>query len=30
MGIEFVVHEEVDGVGVIVVEGVKAGTECTG
>ena len=28
--IEFVVHEEVDGVGVVVVEGLKAGTECAG
>lgn len=30
MGIDFVVHEKVDGVGVIVVEGLKAGTEATG
>ena len=30
MSIEFVVHEEVDGVGVVVVEDLKAGTECTG
>ena len=27
---EFLVHEEGDGVGVIVVEGIKAGTELTG
>ena len=30
MSIDFVVHEEGDGVGVVVVEGLKAGTECTG
>lgn len=30
MSIEFVVHEEVDGVGVVVVEGLKAGTDTTG
>ena len=28
--IHFVVHEEGDGVGVVVVEGVKAGQELTG
>ena len=28
--IQFVVHEEGDGVGVVVVEGVKAGQELTG
>ena len=28
--IHFVVHEDGDGVGVVVVEGVKAGTELTG
>ncbi|MEG2172460.1 MAG: UxaA family hydrolase [Desulfovibrionaceae bacterium] len=30
MSIEFVVHEAGDGVGVVVVEGLKAGQECTG
>jgi len=30
MAIDFVVHEEGDGVGVVAVEGLKAGTECTG
>ncbi|MDR3320002.1 MAG: flagellar biosynthesis protein FlgA, partial [Desulfovibrio sp.] len=30
MSIDFVVHEEADGVGVVVVEGIKAGAECTG
>lgn len=30
MGIDFVIHEKVDGVGVVVVEGLKAGQECTG
>ena len=30
MSIEFVVHEEVDGVGVVVVEGLKAGADCVG
>ena len=30
MSIDFVVHEEGDGVGVVVVEGLKAGTDCTG
>lgn len=30
MSIDFVVHEEGDGVGVVVVEGLKAGTEAAG
>lgn len=30
MSIEFIVHEEIDGVGVIVVEGLKTGRECNG
>jgi (2R)-sulfolactate sulfo-lyase subunit alpha len=30
MSIHFVVHEDGDGVGVIVVEGIKAGQELTG
>lgn len=30
MSIEFIVHEEVDGVGVVVVEGLKAGTDGNG
>lgn len=30
MSIDFVIHEKNDGVGVVVVEGLKAGTECTG
>lgn len=30
MAIDFVVHEEADGVGVVVVEGLKSGTECVG
>ncbi len=30
MSIDFVIHEEADGVGVVVVEGLKAGKECTG
>ncbi len=30
MSIDFVVHEEADSVGVVVVEGLKAGAECTG
>lgn len=30
MGIDFVVHEKADGVGVVVVEGLKANQECTG
>lgn len=30
MSIEFIVHEEGDGVGVVVVEGLKAGTEVNG
>ena len=30
MSIEFVVHEEADGVGVVVIEGMKAGAECAG
>jgi (2R)-sulfolactate sulfo-lyase subunit alpha len=30
MGIDFVVHEEADGVGVIVVEGLPAGAEAAG
>ena len=30
MSIEFIVHEEGDGVGVVVVEGLKAGTEANG
>ncbi len=30
MSIDFVVHEEGDGVGVVVVEGLKAGKEATG
>jgi len=30
MSIDFVVHEEVDSVGVVVVEGLKAGKDATG
>lgn len=30
MSTQFIVHEEADGVGVVVVEGLKAGTECNG
>lgn len=30
MGIDFVVHEQGDGVGVVVVEDLKKGKECTG
>lgn len=30
MSIDFVVHEEADGVGVVVVEGIKSGQDCTG
>lgn len=30
MSIEFVIHEEADGVGVVVVEGLKAEQECSG
>ena len=30
MSIEFLVHEEADGVGVVVVEGLQAGTKCNG
>ncbi len=30
MSIDFIMHEESDGVGVVVVEGLKAGQECTG
>ena len=30
MGVDFVVHEKGDGVGVVVVEGLKKGQECTG
>jgi (2R)-sulfolactate sulfo-lyase subunit alpha len=30
MSIEFVVHEEADGVGVVVVEELKSGTYCSG
>ncbi|MCL1939575.1 MAG: flagellar biosynthesis protein FlgA, partial [Desulfovibrionaceae bacterium] len=30
MSIDFLVHESADGVGVIVVEGIKAGQELTG
>ena len=30
MGIDFVVHEKGDGVGVVVVEGLKKGQDCTG
>ena len=30
MSTEFIVHEEGDCVGVVVVEGLKAGTECSG
>ncbi len=30
MSIDFIVHEEGDGVGVVVVEGLKAGTEANG
>lgn len=30
MSIEFIVHEEGDGVGVVVVEGLKAGTDVKG
>ena len=30
MSTNFIVHEEGDGVGVVVVEGLKAGTECSG
>ena len=30
MSIDFVVHEQGDGVGVVVVEGLKAGSDCTG
>ena len=30
MSIEFIVHEAADGVGVVVVEGLKAGADCTG
>ncbi len=30
MAIDFIIHEEADGVGVVVVENLKAGTECTG
>lgn len=30
MSIDFVVHEKGDGVGVVVVEGLKKGQECTG
>jgi (2R)-sulfolactate sulfo-lyase subunit alpha len=30
MSPDFIVHEEADGVGVVVVEGLKAGTECNG
>lgn len=30
MSIEFIVHEEGDGVGVVVVEGLKAGTNASG
>lgn len=30
MSIDFLIHEEADGVGVVVVEGLKAGQECTG
>ena len=30
MSTDFIVHEEGDGVGVVVVEGLKAGTDCNG
>lgn len=30
MSIDFLIHEEADGVGVVVVEGLKAGQNCTG
>ena len=30
MATDFIVHEEADGVGVVVIEGLKSGTECTG
>lgn len=30
MSIDFIVHEEGDGVGVVVVEGLKAGTDANG
>lgn len=30
MAIDFVVHEQGDGVGVVVVEGLKKGQDCTG
>lgn len=30
MSIDFVIHEKADGVGVVVVEGLKAGQECIG
>ncbi len=30
MGVDFVVHQKGDGVGVVVVEGLKKGQECTG
>jgi (2R)-sulfolactate sulfo-lyase subunit alpha len=30
MSVDFVVHEDGDGVGVVVVEGIKAGQELTG
>jgi len=30
MSTDFIVHEEGDGVGVVVVEGLKAGTACNG
>ena len=30
MSIDFVVHEKGDGVGVVVIEGLKKGKECTG